>query len=68
MEEAALADAAHEQEVFGASESSKALAVLDDARGESGADAGKSFQLLARGFVDGEGRRVLPRLLRVCLL
>ena len=46
MEEAALADAAHEQQVLGASEAPEALAVLDDARGECGADAGQPFQLL----------------------
>ena len=52
MQEAALADAAHEQKVLGAPEAPVALAVLDDARGEPGADAGKTFQLIARGFVD----------------
>ena len=52
MQEAALADAAHEQKVLGAPEAPVALTVLDDARGEAGADAGKTFQLIARGFVD----------------
>lgn len=67
MEKAAFADAAHEQKVLGASKAPEALAVLDDARGERGADAGQLFQLLGRSFVDGD-RQVLPRLLRVCLL
>ena len=68
MQESALADAAHEQEVLGAPEAPEALAVLDDARGEVGPDAGKSLQILARGFVDRDEGRVWPRLLRVCLL
>ena len=68
MQEAALADAAHEQKVLDAPEATEALAVLDDARGERRADAGQPLQLLARGFVDGDGRRVLRRLSCVCLL
>ena len=58
--EAAFADAADEEEVFGAAEGAVALAVFDDARGERGADAGQPLKLFARGAVDREGR--------VCLL
>jgi hypothetical protein len=68
LQEASLADAAHEQEVLCASEAPEALTVLDDARGERGADAWKPLQLFARGFVEGDEGLVLPRLLRVCLL
>lgn len=68
MQEAALADAAHEQKVLRAPEAPVALAVLDDARGERGADAGQPFQLFARGFVDGDERKVLRFPLGVCLL
>ena len=68
MQKAALADAAHEQKVLCAPEAPVALAVLDDARGERGADAGQTFQLRARGFVDGDERRLLLSSLSVCLL
>lgn len=68
LHEAVFADAAHEQEVFGTSEVAVPLAMFDDARGERGADAGQLFQLFRRGFVDREGRRLLPRRLRVCFL
>ena len=54
--EAAFADAADEEEVFGAAEGAVALAVFDDARGERGAEAGQPLKLFARGAVDGEGR------------
>lgn len=40
MQEAALADATHEQEVLCAPEAPETLAVLDDARSERWADAG----------------------------
>lgn len=52
LSEAPLAYAAHEHEVFGAPERAEALALLDDASGERGADAGKLLQLFARGAVD----------------
>lgn len=52
LSEAAFADAADEEEVFGAAEGAVAFAVFDDARGERGADSGQSFKLFARGAVD----------------
>ena len=57
LAEAAFADAADEEEVFDAAEGAVAFAVLDDARGERGADAGQSLKLLARGEIDRDGRR-----------
>ena len=43
LAEAAVAHAAHDEEVFDSAERAVALAVLDDARGEHGADAGQAF-------------------------
>lgn len=58
LSEAPLAYAAHEHEVFGAPEGAEALALLDDARGQRGADAGKLLQLFARGAVDVDARGI----------
>jgi hypothetical protein len=67
LSEPPLAYAAHEHEMFRATEWAEALAVLDDARGERGADAGQFFQLLSRSSVEGDlrgafsGRGILSR-------
>ncbi len=67
LPEAALADAAHQQEVLRAAEAAVALAVLDDARGERGPDARQPLKLFARGVVDVDGWRVFVRACRLCV-
>jgi hypothetical protein len=42
--------------MFRAPEGAEALALLDDARGERGADAGQLFQLPSRSSVEGDSR------------
>ena len=61
LTEATLADAAHNEEVLDPAEGAVALAVLDDARGEHGADARQPLKLCLRSAVDGDGRRALIR-------
>ena len=61
LAEAAVAHAAHDEEVFDSAEGAVALAVFDDARGEHGADAGQAFNLCLRSAVDGDGRRGVIR-------
>ncbi len=63
LSEAAFAHAAHDEEVFDSAEGAVPLAVLDDARGEHGADARQPLKLFARSAVDGDGRgRMIRRL------
>src|SRR5205085_4157600 len=61
LSEEAFADAAHHHQVFGAAETSVALALLDDARGQRRPDARQLLQLLARRAVDGDARRAVRR-------
>ena len=67
LREAALADAAHGEQMFEAAEPAVPLAVLDDAARERGADAGQSVKFFdARAVdVDERGRRRALRAQRV---
>jgi hypothetical protein len=55
LSEASLAYAAHEHDVLRPSEWAVALALLDYARGERGADTWKFLQLFARSSVNRDG-------------
>lgn len=51
----AVADAADNDQVFGAAERAELFAVLDDSFGQALADAGERFQFVCRGGVDVDG-------------
>ena len=55
---APVADAAHEDQMFGASKWAVLFAMFDDALSQTFPDSGKAFQLLGRGGVDVDSLRL----------